>query len=322
MTAVSSNATPPSNGRQTKFDIVGKPSGEDQTLRFNLVSQNYFPILKIPLVQGRIWDEAENERGAGLVVINQAMARRYFPSGDALGHTIRLPELKEQPPFFFCAPGYENGLVIVGIVGDKLDDGLAKPVLPEAFAPFTFAMGMYTQILVRSQVPPLSLLHAVQLKVNAVDHDQQTNGDVRDLEHWITREPEWARGQLVAWLFGGFAGLALVLSAVGLYSVVSYTVVQRTNEFGIRIALGAQRGHVLRMVFRSVLISVGLGIVAGLALTLALNKVLASWAAESSRDPLLLLAAAFVLAMTAVLACMIPAQRAAGVDPMKAIRYE
>ncbi len=102
----------------------------------------------------------------------------------------------------------------------------------------------------------MSLLHAVRAKVNSVDHDQQTNGDVRDLEHWITRLPEYARGQLVSWLFGAFAALALALAAVGLYSVVSYTVVQRTNEFGIRIALGAQRAHVLRIVFRSTLVSV------------------------------------------------------------------
>jgi predicted permease len=322
MTAISSNATPPSNGFQTKFEIVGKPSGEDQSMRVNLVSQTYFPILKIPLLQGRIWDEAENQRGAAVIVINQALAQRYFPHGDAVGHTLRLPEVKEQPPFLLLAPGHENGVLVVGVVADKLDDGLTKPVLPEAFAPYTFAMGMYTQILVRSEVPPLTLLHAVQVKVNSVDHDQQTNGDVRDLEHWITRTPEWARGQLVAWLFGAFAGLALALAAMGLYSVVSYTVVQRTNEFGIRIALGAQRGHVLRIVFRSMVISVGLGILAGLALTLALNKVLATWAAESSRDPLLLLAAASALAATAALACTLPARRAAALDPMKAIRYE
>jgi len=322
MTAISSNATPPSNGFQTKFEIVGKPSGEDQSMRVNLVSQTYFPILKIPLLQGHIWDEAENQRGAAVIVINQALAQRYFPHSDAVGHTLRLPEVKEQPPFFLLAPGHENGVLIVGVVADKLDDGLTKPVLPEAYVPYTFAMGMYTQILVRSEVPPLTLLHAVQVKVNSVDHDQQTNGDVRDLEHWITRTPEWARGQLVAWLFGAFAGLALALAAMGLYSVVSYTVAQRTNEFGIRIALGAQRGHVLRIVFRSMVISVGLGILAGLALTLALNKVLATWAAESSRDPLLLLAACFALAATAALACTLPARRAAALDPMKAIRYE
>ena len=203
-----------------------------------------------------------------------------------------------------------------------MDDGLSKPILPEAFVPFTLAMGMYTQVLVRSDVPPLTLLHSVRTAVNSIDPDQQTNNDVRDLEHWITREPEWARGQLVAWLFGAFAALALALASVGLYSVVAYTVVQRTNEFGIRIALGAKKGHVLGIVFRSTVASVGTGIVAGVALTLALNRLMASWAAESSRDPLLLLGATAVLSLVATIACMIPAWRAAGVNPMTAIRYE
>jgi ABC-type antimicrobial peptide transport system permease subunit len=181
---------------------------------------------------------------------------------------------------------------------------------------------MGTQILVRSQASPLLLLHAVRTKVNSIDHDQQTGNDVRDLEHWITRMPEWARGQFVAWLFGAFAALALALAVVGLYSVVSYTVVQRTNEFGIRIALGAQRGHVLGIVFRSTLMSVGAGILAGIALTVALNKVMQSWASESSRDPLLLFGAVCVLSLAAVIASAIPARRASGIEPMQAIRYE
>ena len=322
MTAISNNATPPANGFDTKFQILGKPSSEDQSLRFNLVSQEYFPILKIPLLHGRIWDQAENHRGAAMVVINETLARRYFPTGDAVGHSIKLPELTEQPPFLLLSPNANGPLLIVGVVADKLDDGLDKPVLPEAFAPFTVAMSMYTQVLVKSEVPPLTLLRAVRQKVNAVDPDQQTIGDVRDLDHWITRQPEWARGQLVSWLFGAFAGLALALAAVGLYSVVSYAVVQRTSEFGIRIALGAQRSHVLGIVFRSILVSVGSGIVLGVALTLALNKVMAAWSAESSRDPLLLLAAAGVLGLVAVFACLVPARRAAAIDPMRAIRYE
>jgi len=320
--AISSNATPPDNGFTTKFEILGRPSSQEQSFRFNMVSAEYFPALRIPVVQGRIWDKAESHRGAAVTVVNQTFVRRYFPNGDAVGHSVRIPELKPQPPYLLASLSNEDWMLIIGVVADKLDNGLSKPIEPEVFAPYTAVMGMYTQILVRSEVPPLTLLHAVRSKVNAIDHDQQTNGDVRDLEHWISRTPEYARGQLVAWLFGAFAALALALAAVGLFSVVSYTVVQRTNEFGIRVALGANRGHVLGLVFRSTVVSVGGGILAGVALTLALNKVMANWAAESSRDPLLLFGATCVLSLVATLACAIPAWRAAGVDPMKAIRYE
>ena len=322
LAAVSSNATPPDNGFKTKFEIVGKPSSGDQSIRFNMVSKEYFPALRIPLMQGRFWDEAETRRGAAITVVNQAFVKRYFPAGDAVGHTIKVPELKPQPPYLLTAPGIEDGLLIVGVTGDKLDEGLSKPVFPEVFVPYPVAMGMYVQVLVRADGSPLKLLHSIRAAVNSIDPDQQTNNDVRDLEHWIMRTPEWARGQLVAWLFGAFAVLALALASVGLYSVVAYTVVQRTNEFGIRIALGAKKAHVLGIVFRSTVVSVGTGIVAGVVLTIALNKVMANWAAESSRDPLLLLGATFVLSLVATLACIIPAWRAAGINPMTAIRYE
>lgn len=325
MTAISSNATPPLNGFSTKFEILGKPSAQDQSMRLNMVSQEYFPALRIALARGRIWDQAENHRGALVAVVNQTLARRYFPGEDAVGHSIKLPALPVQPPYSFLAPGADGWLQIVGVVEDKRNDGLSSPILPEAFVPNSLVVWMGTQILVRSQVPPLTLLHAIQVKVNSVDRDQQTDGHVRDLEHWISEEPDWARGQLVAWLFGGFAALALSLAAVGLYSVVSYNVVQRTNEFGIRMALGAPRGHVLRIVFASTVASVGGGIAAGLVLSLALSKVMAHWAQESqasSRDPLLLAVAILTLLFVATLACALPARRAAVVDPMSAIRYE
>jgi predicted permease len=326
MVAISSNATPPSNGANAKFEIVGKPASEDQSMQFNMVSPEYFSALRIPVKQGRIWNADENHRGAPMMVINQTLARKYFPNGDAIGSSLKVPQATQQPPFLLTAPGADQGpFLIIGIIGDKLDDGLSNPIKPEAFVPFTCVMTMYTQLLIRSDVPPLSLLHNVSAKVNSVDHDQQTNGNPRDLEHWISEEPDWARGRLVAWLFGAFAALALALAAVGLYSVVSYTVVQRTNEFGIRMALGASRNHVLRIVFRSTASSVGIGVAAGLALSLALSRVMAHWAAESkasSHDPLLLAASAFTLILVAAFACTIPARRAAGVDPMKAIRYE
>jgi ABC-type antimicrobial peptide transport system permease subunit len=321
MTAISSNATPPANGFPTHVEFLGKSAQDEQKVLVNLVSPSYFPVLHIPLAQGRIWDESENRNGAHLAVINQTMARRYFPAGDAIGHSLKVPELQNVPPYNLTAPDATGWLQIVGIVGDKLDDGLRKPIQPEVFLPYTISMGMYTQILVRSEVSPLTLLHSVGAQVNSVDADQQINGQVRDLEHWITAQPEIQQEHLVAWLFGLFAALGLVLAAVGLYSVVSYTVAQRTGEFGIRMALGAPRTHVLRIVFESTALSVGSGMLAGLVLTFSLQRVLAHWAEGTSRDPLVVVAAALLLSAVAVVACSVPARRASRVDPVTALRY-
>ena len=322
MAAISSNATPPSNGYDTGIEILGRQQQDDQKIRVNLVSPGYFSVLKISLAQGRIWNETENHNAARVAVINQTMARLYFPNGDAIGHSFKIPEMKNVPPFNLTPMQSPEYLQIVGIIADKRDDGLRKPVLPETFVPYSLAMGMYTQILIRSDVPPLSLLHAVAAQVNSVDPDQQISSYAQDLEHWISDQQEWQQEHLVAWLFGAFAVLALALAAVGLYSVVSYTVAQRTNEFGIRMALGAQRGHVLRIVFSSTVVSVGSGILAGIVLTLALQKILAQWAEGSSRDPLILLAVVVVLGAVATIACALPARRASRVDPMTALRYE
>jgi hypothetical protein len=325
MAAMSTNATPPDNGFNTRFEIVGKPASNDQEFRFNMVSAEYFSVLKIPLLQGRTWNPDENHSGAALAVINQTMARRYFPNGDAIGHSLRVPQLTTQPPFAFLSPSGASSILIIGIVGDKRNDGLAKPILPEIFVPYPLFTPMFTQVLVRSQGPPLELLHAIQIKINSVDHAQQTVSRIRDLDHWIQETPEWARGHLVAWLFGGFAGLALALAAVGLYSVVSYTVAQRTNELGIRLALGAPRSNVLKLVFTSMFGSVALGAGLGLVLSIALSRLMAHWSPESqasSRDPLLMLAASVTLLLVTLLASAIPARRAAAVDPVIALRYE
>jgi ABC-type antimicrobial peptide transport system permease subunit len=230
--------------------------------------------------------------------------------------------LKDEPPFNLSVPGSDSWLEIVGVVADKRDDGLRKPILPEAFVPFTLSMRMWTQILVRSEVSPLTLIHTVGTQVNSIDADQQIGGSVQDLEQWIRNEQEYQQGHLVTWLFGAFAVLALALAAVGLYSVVSYTVAQRTNEFGIRMALGAQRGHVLRIVFTSTVASVGGGILAGLLLAISLNRVQSHWAEGSSRSPLVLIAATILLALVATIACAVPARRASETDPMTALRYE
>jgi predicted permease len=319
---ISTNATPPENGWEQRFEISGKPSAEQQRARLNFISPEYFAVLHIPLLQGRIFDQTETAHAARFIVINQTLARQYFPTGDAVGSQIRVPELKGEPPFQLTAPGSDTWFQVVGVTGDARDDGLSKPIKPEFYVPYTTMMPVFTQILVRSQVEPLSLLRQVRLQIQSVDRDQQTFREVRSLEQWITNQPEYAREHMIAFLFALFALLALGLAATGLYSVVSYSVAQRTGEFGIRIALGAMRKDVLLIVFRSAVSSVGSGVLAGLIFALALNRVLARLIEGSFRSPVVLLAVTFVLIAVAALACLIPARRASSVDPMEALRYE
>jgi len=320
--ALSTNATPPNNGWEQRFEISGKPSTEQQRARINFISSGYFSVLRIPLLQGRIWDESETMHGSKLALINQTLAHQYFPNGNAVGSQIRVPELKGEPPFQLAVAGSESWFQVVGIVGDARDDGMRNPIKPSVFVPYTIMMPVWTQILVRTRVPPLTVLHSIREQVHAVDPDQQAERDVRDLDGWIKAQPEWGEGHLVATLFAGFAILALALAATGLYSVISYAVGQRTGEFGIRMALGAMRKDVLLMVFRSAAMSVAGGVLTGVVLTITLNRVLARWIQGSSLDALILVGVILLLVATSGLSCFIPARRASSVDPVVALRYE
>ena len=183
-------------------------------------------------------------------------------------------------------------------------------------------MQVWTQILVRTRSAPLSVLNHVRAQVKAVDPDQQVFGQTRDLEQWIKREDEYAYGRLVAALFSGFSLVALALATAGLFSVVSYSVEQRTNEFGIRMALGATRGHVLRIVFNSTARNVIGGLTCGILLSILFSRILSRWAEGSAQHPLVFAAVTLLLALTSALATVIPARRASSVDPVDALRYE
>jgi hypothetical protein len=260
-------------------------------------------------------------RGAPLALINQTMARRYWPKGDAIGHQFRIPDLKNQPPYNPGTDGSDSWLQIVGIVADARNDGLRNPIKPAVYVLYSLRMRMFTQILVRTRVTPLSMLHDIRAQLVQIDNEQQVMR-VQDLEAWITGLTEYAQQRVVAILFGIFSGLALALAAVGLYSVVSYSVATRTNEFGIRMALGAKAWDVVWIVLSTTAVNVGAGIAAGIALSMIFDKVAAKWVTESSRDPLILGGVTALLLAVAALACLTPARRAASVDPMEALRYE
>ena len=230
--------------------------------------------------------------------------------------------MKGEPPYSPSGADSDNWLQIVGIVGDARDDGLRKPVKPGIYVPYTVQLRMFTQILVRTHGEPLAVLRGVRAQVHAVNPDQQVMGRVRSLEQWITGQQEWAQERLVAVLFSAFAGLALALSALGLYSVVSYIVAQRTNEFGIRLALGAGRQHVLRLVFASTAFSVGGGLIVGTVLSLMMRSVLAKWAEGATLDIAVLAGVVLVLLAAASAASWLPARRASSIDPAEALRYE
>jgi predicted permease len=319
--SLSTNATPPLPIGSTPIEILSREQAQQPDVRVNLISPEYFSVLKIPLLQGRLWDHPETMRGAPLAIINQSMARQYWPDGHAIGQQLRIPALKNEPPYYPAATGSTGWLQIVGIVGDSRNDGLRNPIKPAVFVPYTLRMPMYTQLLVRTRVPPITILRDMRRQIVQIDPEQQTT-HVRDLDGWITGQDDYAQQRLVAALFGLFSILALALAAVGLYSVVTYTVATRTNEFGIRIALGAKSADVSRIVLTSTAINVGAGVAAGLLLTFAFDKLATKWVTESSRDPLILTAVTVLLVAVAFLASLVPARRAATVEPMVAFRYE
>ena len=318
---ISTNATPPANGGDNTLEILAGDANAKPVARGNYVSAEYFPLLRIPLRTGRLWSRDEMARGAALAVINQTMARQFFPKGDAMGRRFRIPNLKDEPPYSPASAAAGDWIEIVGIVADARNDGMRNPTRPAFYVPYSLRMRMFTQVLVRTRVPPLTMLRDMRAAVVRVDPQQQVMR-VRDLDAWITGLSEYAQQKLVARLFGIFSLLALALSAVGLYSVVSYGVATRTNEFGIRMALGARARDVVRMVLTGTFWNVAAGVAAGVMLCLLIDRLATQWVAESSKDPLILGTVTALLLGVAVVACLAPARRAATIDPLTAVRHE
>src|SRR5262249_16831334 len=195
--AIAIAAVPPANGWGTSFDILGQTPAGDQQVRATFVSHEYFGVLHIPVLQGRLWDRTEARRGIHVFVINQAMGSLYWPNGDAIGKEIRFPKLVANPPYQLTGPGSDDWLQIIGISADVSNDGLRNPVKPAVYLPYTFRMPMFTQILVRTRANPLSLLRTFRAQVQAVDSEQQVMRNTSSLEEWIAQQDDWQREHMV-----------------------------------------------------------------------------------------------------------------------------
>ena len=325
--AVGIGATPPDGDVQSSFIIDGSGDSEQPQARVMLVDQRYFATLRIPLLQGRVWNVDENSRGDFIAVVNHAFSTRYLSSSSAVGRQLRIPGLTAHMLYQVVSAQSTAWREIIGVVGDVRNDGVDHPVGPAIYIPYTAATRAWVQFLVRTEVDPLSCLHSIRAAIASVASDQQISNSVSafngtfTLTEAIERDAQYSRQRLFSILFGVFSAMALGLALVGIFSLVAYSVAQRTTEFGVRLALGAPRTHVLWAAARVALVSAAAGMVIGVAVDSFLGAVLAHWMQSAFAAGSLFTAAA-LLALSALLACLLPARHAIGVPPAEALRYE
>jgi len=292
-------------------DHPALPAAEQPKAVYRAVSDGYFRTMGIPLLKGRLFTAQDDQNTMPVVIINRAMASRFWPDEEPVGKRIRFGEPSD--------PDYS----IVGVVGDIKHMGLDADegaVMYQPHAQKRFAWLRWMTVVVRTNEEPMSLAAAVRRRIQEIDKDQPVY-DVATMEQLLTKSI--AQSRFSTLLLGIFALLALTLTAVGVYGVMSYAIAQRTREIGIRVALGAQVNDVLRLVIgqglRMVLIGVAIGLAGAGALTHAMKSLLFG---VSTTDPAVFAMIAVLLTGVALLACYLPARRAAKVDPMVALHYE
>jgi predicted permease len=327
LVAAGLGATPPDADVQSSFIVDGSGEGEQPQARVMLVDQHYFATLRIPLLQGRVWNADENSRGDFIAVVNHAFSTRYLSSRPAVGRQLRIPGLTAHLSYQVVSAQSTAWREIIGVVGDARNDGVDQPVRPAIYIPYTAATRAWAQFLVRTEGDPLTYLHSIRAAIASVASDQQISNSVSafdgtfTLSEAIERDPQYSRQRLFSILFGVFSAMALGLALVGIFSVVAYSVAQRTTEFGVRLALGASRTQVLWIAARIAVVSAAAGMVIGLAFDSFLGAFLAHWM-QSAFAAGSLFAAAGLLALSALLACLLPARHAVAVPPAEALRYE
>ena len=303
-------APPPTN--------AGQP-GSGQSAGYFAISPNYFATMKIPILKGRDISSQDNAGAPKVIVINQTMARRFFPNEDPLNKRITLDFVPDEQP-----------RQIIAVVGDTVGDRLQREQAPMMFVPHTqqtprwmgpqwnARAGMFFTL--RTSGDPMALATLVKRAVAEIDPNKPVS-NIRTVEQSLDQQVQFLR--LYILLLGIFGGVAVVLAAIGIYGVMSYSVSERTREIGIRMALGAGSQEVLKLVVRQMAILVGIGLVLGLGGSFALTRVIKSalWGVTAT-DPATYTGVSLGLVVVALIACLIPTRRAVQVDPTVALRYE
>jgi predicted permease len=310
---------PPVQPRRSRIEIPGVSDGSDQ-VAFAMVSAAYFSTLRVPLRVGRTWVEAEDLRYAHVGVINDVMARRYWPKANPIGQRMRLDALRPPDSFVGDSPGNDQWIQVIGVVGDVRNDGLRKPVLPQVYVPYTLWTADAVLLLVHNTGNQGAIVDAVKRQVATVNRDQPVMSS-STLEERLWQNG-WAREQFIAVLFSLCAALALALAAIGMYSVVACAVSSRMREFGLRIALGASSTRIVGGIFKSALTPVALGLCCGLALVALLHRPITAWTESSLWNPASLGPSVLALAAVGCCAVLIPAWRAATLAPMCVLRAD
>jgi putative ABC transport system permease protein len=299
------------------IQIEGRPQMDQATMNattasINAVTPGYFSALRVPLIEGRLLGERDGANAPNTVVVNEAFVRRYFEKEDPIGKRFNagMGPVTHGP----------KSWTIVGVIGDTKQQGLASEVMPEATASALQWPRFMMTLVLRTSVDPASLVSAVRKQVSDLDKNLPVYG-VQTMDDVLSAEV--ASQRFNAGALAGFAGLAVLLAAVGIYGVMAYAVSQRTREMGVRIALGAETGNVLRMILgqglRLAVIGAGLGVVASFGLTRLMSGLLFG---VKTSDPETFVLVTAALLIVALAACWIPAWRATRVDPVIALRYE